>query len=105
MPRKAKRPDFKKFQPGDPVEIVWKDASTRASWVSHDEAVASTLATILTRGTLLAIRDDAIVVALDMEIDADGKPTNYHGVGVVELNSVAEIRKLRGGRKQDAVDG
>ena len=86
---------FKKFQPGDAVEVVWQDACTMAKWSSVEEAAKLELALILTRGTLVAIREDAMVVALDAGLQVDGSVSDHHGVGAVPLESVVEIYKLK----------
>ena len=92
---KAKKVSLKGLKTGDAVEIVWKDATTAATWLDPGRAAEVHLETIVTRGTLVAIRADALVVALDASINSEGGITAYHGSGVIEINSVAKARKLR----------
>lgn len=95
----SKSSKISSLKPGDAVEIVWKDACTKAGgWIAAEDAEKLTLSTILTRGTLVAIREDAILMALDAGVLDDGSLGDYHGVGVVEINSIKEIFKLRRGR-------
>ena len=95
MAKRLKKVDLSKLKPGDPVEIVWQDAMTRAIWTQAEDAAKTPLAIIMTRGTLVAIREDAVVVALDAGIAEDGSVHDYHGVGVIEINSVIKARRLR----------
>ena len=90
---------FKGLNPGDPVEVIWRDATTLAKWTSVEESAKLDLCIILTRGTLVAVRDDAVVVALDSGIQPDGSMSDHHGVGVMERSSVVEIHKLRRAKK------
>lgn len=97
MPVKPQR--INSLKVGEAIEIIWKDACTKAgAWIPSEEAEKLTLATILTRGTLVAKREDALLVALDAGVLDDGGLGDYHGVGVVEINSIVEIHRLKRGR-------
>ena len=93
-----KKKKFARFKQGDAVELIWQDACTQNKWTDLDESARVTLTMILTRGTLVTVREDAVVVALDAGLTPDGRIGDHHGIGVVPIDSVVAIYKLRRSR-------
>lgn len=86
----AKKHDiFKGLKPGDAIEVLWKDAMTAASWLDLETASNLQLAQILSRGTLLALHEDRLLMAMDCGIEG-----GYHGVGVISRSDILDVGVL-----------
>ncbi len=87
---------IKKLLPGEPVEVVWRDACTMASrWMDLKDAQGLALSVIVTRGTFVGAEDGSVRIALDAGLHDDGSLGDFHGVGVVDRGAIVEIAALR----------